>query len=539
MIIDNLDIIKKLIADAESSNVEFKETTGQLERGMETLCAFLNSSEGTILFGVTDKGNIIGQEVADSTKRNIAEAIKRIEPSVMVQVTYIPLPETEKKIIALHVDDNMLNRPFSYKGRAYMRVESVTTTMPQTVYNELLLQRDGNIYRWETFENRHLTLRDIDNNEVLKTVRLGIECGRLPEDTGSDIPVILEKFKLMRDGILNNAAAVLFANKELIDYPQCLLRLARFKGTDKTVFMDSQRITGNLFQQLNAAMAFVFKHLSLSGTTDKLEREEQLAIPYKAIREGILNSCTHRSYSEAGGSIGIAIYDDRVEIENPGTFPTTWSLEKVLTEHGSKPHNPIIADVLYKRKFLENWGRGIGMILSECQKANLPQPEYKLDADSVRLIFKYNPIMSIDRPSDQATKHRTSKRVDTEKVSKQTPTKHRTSTDQATKRPTKYRISKQPDTDKLSDQKPDIYRPSTSQEIGRVQAVVKTLEKKGLTLKEIMEILGLRHRYTFMTNYLHPALNRGYIIKLFPDEPNHPKQKYYLSEKGRALLEQE
>lgn len=64
-----------------------------------------------------------------------------------------------------------------------MRVESVTTTMPQTTYNELLLQRDGARYRWEQFGNNDLTLQDIDGNEVLKTVRLGIECGRMPEDT--------------------------------------------------------------------------------------------------------------------------------------------------------------------------------------------------------------------------------------------------------------------------------------------------------------------------------------------------------------------
>lgn len=54
-------------------------------------------------------------------------------------------------------------------------------------------------------------------------------------------------------------------------------------------------------------MTFIFKHLSLSGTTDTLEREEHLAIPYKAIREGILNALAHRSYRDAGGPIGIAI----------------------------------------------------------------------------------------------------------------------------------------------------------------------------------------------------------------------------------------
>ena len=78
-----------------------------------------------------------------------------------------------------------------------MRVESATTTMPQTAYNDLLLQRDGNRYRWELLENRNLTLQHLDTNEVLKTVRLGIECGRLPEDTSTDVPAILGKSGLL------------------------------------------------------------------------------------------------------------------------------------------------------------------------------------------------------------------------------------------------------------------------------------------------------------------------------------------------------
>lgn len=360
-----------------------------------------------------------------------------------------------------------------------MRVESITTTMPQTTYNELLLQRDGNKYRWELFENRNLTLQDLDSNEILKTVRLGIECGRLPEDTGNDIPVILEKFGLLKDGVLNHAAAVLFGKHENMKYPQCLLRLARFKGTDKTVFMDSQRIHGNFFQLLNAAMAFIFKHLSLSGTTDTLEREEHLTIPYKAIREGILNSLAHRSYREAGGSTGIAIYDDRVEIENPGTFPPNWDLEKQKTEHQSMPSNPLLANVLYKRKVLENWGRGIGLMVSECHRANLPEPEYRTDSNCVRLIFRYE-------------------------------AKHRPSTDQA---PTKH-------------------RPSTDQ----VLALLRILENKELSVKDMMEELSLNHRPTFRTNYLHPALNEGYIIPLYPNQPSHPKQKYRLTDKGKELL---
>lgn len=481
MSIDTLDIVKGLIADTENGQLEFKETTGQLERAMETLCAFLNGTGGTLLFGVTDKGKIIGQEVSDTTKRNIAEAINRLEPTTAVQVSYITLPGSEKKIVALHVEESRLDRPFCYKGRAYMRVESVTTTMPQAVYNELLMQRDGGKYRWELFENKDLTLQDIDSLEVLKTVRLGIECGRLPENTGNDVPVILEKFGLLKHGILNHAAAVLFANREMVEYPQCLLRLARFRGTDKMVFMDSQRIQGNLFQLLDAAMAFVFKHLSLSGTTDTLEREEHLTIPYKAIREGVLNSLSHRSYRAAGGSIGIAIYDDRVEIENPGAFPHDWDMEKMKAEHCSEPQNPLIANVLYKRKLLENWGRGISLMEEECKKAGIPEPEYKLGNGFVVLVFRYGKDNHISTT--------------------QVPHKHHTSTTQ-------------------------------------VQALVDMVGNGTYSVKEIMDSLQLKNRSYFSKEYLKPAIETELLEPIYPDQPSHPKQKYRLTDKGKELLKQ-
>ena len=113
MSIDNLDIVKGLIAEKECGRVEFKETTGQLERGMETLCAFLNGKGGTVLFGVTDKGKIIGQDVSDKTKRDIAEAIRRIEPFATVDVSYIEIPDTGKSVIVLSAEEQRYMRPFS------------------------------------------------------------------------------------------------------------------------------------------------------------------------------------------------------------------------------------------------------------------------------------------------------------------------------------------------------------------------------------------------------------------------------------------
>ena len=484
MNITHIDDIRKLASGDEGGRTEYKLTTGQLERGMETLCAFLNGEGGTVLFGVKDDGKIIGQEVSDKTKREIAEAIGRMEPSASVQVSYVPLHNVGKKVIALHVEDARMERPFTYKNRPYMRVEITTVAMPQQKYNELLLGRDGVRHRWELLDDTDLTLDDMDVNEVIKTVRLGIECGRLPENTGNDIPVILEKFSLMRNGILNHAA-ILFANREMLTgYPQCLLRMARFRGTDKTEFVDSQRIHGNIFRLLDSAMAFLFKHLPLSGKIEGLEREEHLGIPYKAVREGVLNALAHRSYREAGGSVGIAIYDDRVEIENPGAFPHGWDMEKMASEHCSEPQNPVIANVLYKRKLLENWGRGISLMEDECRKAGLPAPEYKLGSGFVALVFRYGQKGMGENPI----------------VTPQLPHSH------------------------------PIVSPQVSKLIAALSDGVRSP-------KELMESIGLKDRSNFLENYLNAAVGLELVEAAYPDLTKHsPKQKYRLTEQGKALL---
>ena len=76
-----LDALRKLIATGEGETLEFKATTGQREDACETLCGYLNKDGGTVIFGVTRKGELTGQLVSDKTKRELFEVFAKFEPS--------------------------------------------------------------------------------------------------------------------------------------------------------------------------------------------------------------------------------------------------------------------------------------------------------------------------------------------------------------------------------------------------------------------------------------------------------------------------
>ncbi len=60
----------------------------------------------------------------------------------------------------------------------------------------------------------------------------------------------------------------------------------------------------------------------------------------------------------------------------------------------------------------------------------------------------------------------------------------------------------------------------------QVEKLLVVIGGKEYSTKELMELLGLKHRPTFRDNYLLPAIERGYIIMTIPDKPNSSKQKY-------------
>ena len=385
-----LDELKELIANDEGEKVEVKESTGQRRDACETLCAFLNKDGGTVVFGVTKKGKLTGQLMADTTKRDLFDAFQKFEPAADIEVSYVPVDETHTAIVC-HVDGGN-RKPYIYDGKPHKRVQSSTTKMSQEEYERMLLARGGFRSEWEDQPNPELSLDDLDSDAIRDTARKAVRVGRLDESIDTENAAsLLDHFKLRRNGVLLNGAAVLFGKADRIDYPQLEIKMGWFKGTDQRVFLDNSHVQGNVFKLMDAAIAFCFKHLNLAAwTSGKIERDEELEVPADALREALVNAFAHRSYENRRQTIYLAIYDDRVEIKNPGSFPSDFDLARLYSppiQH-SEPRNEKIAHVLYLRKSIETWGRGLTRIADECNRVGLPVPEVKEGYGCVTTVFK-------------------------------------------------------------------------------------------------------------------------------------------------------
>jgi ATP-dependent DNA helicase RecG len=208
---------------------------------------------------------------------------------------------------------------------------------------------------------------------------------------------------LYHKGQLLNAAVVLFGKQDrlLPNYPQCSIRMARFKGHDKREFLDNRQETGNAFDLLLRAQRFMRDHLPVAGriVPNLFERIDDPLYPPSALREALANALCHRDYSVAGGAVSIGIFDDCLEISSTGQLPFGLTPDDLIRPHRSLPWNPLIAQVFYRRGIIESWGRGTIAIRELSREAGLAAPEFETQAGEVIVRFRSTNDQHPDRVS--------------------------------------------------------------------------------------------------------------------------------------------
>ena len=387
--------IETIIRSDENRILEVKKTTGEIDAGMSSGCAFLNTDGGWLLFGIAPKSlKILGQDVTDPTKQEIANHLRKFDPLINPYVQYVDVPESDgKKVIAIYFDPaEYSDVPYSYDGRPYYKVENTTTLMPRQLFERLIRENHPEKFSWEKEICHKAILEDLDAKRIRGTIQAGVNVGRIPSSALQlqDVPAQLAHFKIgdEKDGI-HNAAVVLFGKEPTRFFNQCKVRLARFEGTSMRQFRDQTVCEGNLFEQYDAIINFCQKHMFLAGTMETGQRIDTLTVPFLAIRETVLNMLAHRSWWDEDESLSVAIFDDRIEFTNPGHFPIGTSVEDFIETPRSKPQNPDIAGVLFRSGWMESWGRGIANIMEACEQAGLPKPEFIKAPWITRIIFRF------------------------------------------------------------------------------------------------------------------------------------------------------
>ena len=491
--------LARLLKPGEGPNLEIKRSTGELREGLQTICAFLNGSGGMVLFGVRPDGQPEGQQVSDQTLRDIAQAFERFEPPVDLPIERLSL-ENGREILILRTTKTLDSAPFTFDGRPYERVASTTRKMSQEKYENLLLARAHTKRRWENEPAEGMAIKGIDRDEVFRIVDIARSVGRLVGPVGRSLPDVLTRLGLRTDGRILQGAVVLFGKTFMPDYPQCELRMARFRGTTKTEFLDQRQVRGPAFKLLEEAEIFCQRHFPMPAriVPGQMRRVETLLIPPDAMREILVNALIHRDYSIAGGAVSLAIFDDRVEVWSAGGFPKGITPRSLTQNHLSVQRNPLIADVFHRTGLIEKWGRGTNRVVEMCRDAGIAQPKFEEITGAAVVTFRVRVGETAGAEVGAKVESGVGSRPETQPVSSTSPV------------PVQFQS--------LEDR------------------VLALLSNGALPIAVISKQLGQERVSGQLKVVLKTLLTGARVEFTVPDKPNSRLQKYRLTKKGQKTL---
>jgi predicted HTH transcriptional regulator len=164
--------------------------------------------------------------------------------------------------------------------------------------------------------------------------------------------------------------------KDRAHFSDAWIQAGRFAGTDKSRIVDSIEIRSVPVRAIEDAIAFVQKHTLHGAEIGAVRRKERWSVPPAALREAVINAVVHTDYAQHGAPLRISIFDDRLEIENPGLLPFGLTVEDL--PHGvSKLRNRVIGRVFHALGLVEQWGSGIQRMAAACRDAGLAAPIFE------------------------------------------------------------------------------------------------------------------------------------------------------------------
>ncbi|WP_162923575.1 RNA-binding domain-containing protein [Arachidicoccus soli] len=372
--------VKLLIAQGEGYNLEFKRSLpSKASELAEEICAFANAAGGTLLIGIDDKGFIHGISIDNNHRSRLQNILNCIEPKVDIVSEEINIDG--KTILSLRCPSGK-ERPYTVSGSIIVRNGPNSEKITSVQRMRDFFQHSDRIFFDEGTCKQFKYPEDFDKKFFKEFMSVAGISEVLDEE------IILSNLQLKAgNGHFKNGTVLFFGNDPQRFYPQSITRCLLFKGTNKTYILDDKIFTGNLLQQYNGALAYLRQKLNLNYIIEGTgPRKEVLEIPEDIFKECLLNALAHRDYYEKGAVTHVEIFDDRIDITNPGGLVHSISKEEFGTKSLSR--NPLIFGLFLRMNMVEKIGSGINRMKEGMSQANLPEPYFGLDGFFTARFFR-------------------------------------------------------------------------------------------------------------------------------------------------------
>ena len=366
-----MDLVE-LLKRPEGKTLEFKRDLSTPEGALKTIVAFANTAGGTLLVGVEDKSrHVRGVRDPLDLEERLANLISdHIVPRLMPELEILPWRRT--LVLAVQVYPSS-SRPHYLKregldGGVYVRVGSTNRRADRDLVEELRRFARGEAFDEQPMpglDSEALDFRAASESfaPVRRLGRADLETLRLvTADQGRKVPTV--------------GGMLLFGLDRERHFPDAWIQAGRFRGTDKSRIDDRAEIRSLPVRAIEEAIAFVQKHALHGAEIGAVHRRERWNLPPVAVREAVINAVAHADYAQRGAPIRVSIFDDRLEVENPGLLPFGLTVED-LHRGISKLRNRVIGRVFHALGLIEQWGSGVQRMTAACRDAGLPAPVFE------------------------------------------------------------------------------------------------------------------------------------------------------------------
>ncbi len=379
---------KLLNADAETEHLEFKlaDNNFNFENGKKSVCgysvALANEGGGKLILGVTDKKprKVTGTKVFSCISKLEKDLFNKIHRRIYVQeIIY-----DSKRVIVINIPSRPIGEALEHDGQYLMRVKDELVPMTSDKFKEITNEAIGD-YSAKIINGA--TISDLSPEAIIILKKLLGNSTRVDKEIGSfSYNQILQDLGLIDKGKVTLAALILLGKEAALRkyIPGAEIRYG-YKSEEKEIRNQENLIlNGGYLLYYDKIWQKIDSRNPILHLPKGLQLLEKKVFDEETVREALNNAIIHRDYSESEPVILIQT-PYTLTITSPGGFPNGINLENIAD--ATKTRNKLIADVLYKCVFVEQFGNGVNLMIRNQLILGKYPPDYS-KTDKYRVNLK-------------------------------------------------------------------------------------------------------------------------------------------------------